>query len=87
MIWKMLVNISTILSASHCRKDPSIHSIHSDTAIYAEDSAKAYWLEPTYRLISNITRTKSQKSNGIRLVLQLSMLNLLKPEVKSKMKM
>ena len=40
-----------------------------------------------YRYISNIGRTKSQNLNVSRLVLQLSFLNLLKPDVKSRMKM
>ena len=36
----------------------------------------------TYRKISNIRRTKSQNLNDSRLVLQLSLPNLLKPGVK-----
>ena len=40
-----------------------------------------------HRKVSNITRTKSQNLNDSRLVLQLSMSNLLKPGVKSRMKM
>ena len=35
-----------------------------------------------YRKISNIRRTKSQNLNDSRLVLQLSLLNLLKPGIK-----
>ena len=40
-----------------------------------------------YRKISNISRTKYQTLNDSSLVLQLSLPNLLKPGVKSKMKM
>ena len=40
-----------------------------------------------YRKTSNISRTKSQNSNVSNLVLQLSLLNPLKPGVKSRMKM
>ena len=40
-----------------------------------------------YREISNISCTKSQNLNVFRLFLQLSLCNLLKPGVKSKMKM
>ena len=40
-----------------------------------------------YRQISNISRTKSQNLNVSRHVLQLSLRNLLKPGVKSRMKM
>ena len=40
-----------------------------------------------YREISNISRTKFQKSNVFRLVLQLSSHNPLKPGIKPKMKM
>ena len=35
-----------------------------------------------YRKIANIRRTKSQNLNDSRLVLQLSLPNLLKPDVK-----
>ena len=40
-----------------------------------------------YRQISNISRTKSQNLIVSRLVLQLSMSNALKPDVKLRMKM
>ena len=40
-----------------------------------------------YLQISNIRRTKSQNLNIYHLVLQLPLCNLLKPVVKSKMKM
>ena len=40
-----------------------------------------------YRKISNIRRTKSLNLNVPRLVLQLSLPNLMKPGVKSRMKM
>ena len=40
------------------------------------------WPNPDYRKISNIRRTKFQNLNDSRLVLQLSMLNPLKPVVK-----
>ena len=40
-----------------------------------------------YRKISNIRRAKSQNLNDYRLVLPLSLPNLLKPGVKSGMKM
>ena len=40
-----------------------------------------------YRKISNIRRTKSQNLNVSQLVLQLSLLNPMKPGVKSRMKM
>ena len=40
-----------------------------------------------YRQISNIRRTKSQNLNVSRLVLQLSLRSILKPGVKSRMKM
>ena len=41
----------------------------------------------TYRQISNIRRTKSQNLIVSRLVLQLSLPNLLKPCIKLRMKM
>ena len=44
-----------------------------------------YWCN--YRQISNIRRTKSQNLNVSRLVLQLSLPNLLKPCIKLRMKM
>ena len=40
-----------------------------------------------YRKICNIRRTESQKLNASRLGLQLSLRNILKPGVKSRMKM
>ena len=40
-----------------------------------------------YRKTSNISRSKSQNLNVSRFVLQLSFLNPLKPDVKSRMKM
>ena len=40
-----------------------------------------------YRQISNISHTKSQNLNVSRLILQLSLYNILKPGVKSRMKM
>ena len=40
-----------------------------------------------YRKISNISRTKSPNSNVSRLGLQLSLRNILKPDVKWRMKM
>ena len=39
-----------------------------------------------YRKVSNIRRTKYQNLNNSRLILQLSVANLLKPSVKSIMK-
>ena len=39
-----------------------------------------------YRKTSSISRTKFQNLNGLRLVLQLSLLNALQPGVKSRMK-
>ena len=51
-----------------------------------------YWDSPrmqhysTYRKVSNISRTKSQNFNVSRLILYLSLLNPLKPGVKSRMK-
>ena len=41
----------------------------------------------TYRQVSNMSRTKFQNWNASLLVLQLSLLNPLKPGVKSRMKM
>ena len=41
----------------------------------------------TYRQIPNISRTKSQKLHVSRLVVLLPLSNLLKPGVKSRMKM
>ena len=41
----------------------------------------------TYRKLSNIRRTKSQHLNDSRLILQMSLPNLLKPGVKLRMKM
>ena len=41
----------------------------------------------TYRQVSNIRRTKSQHLKDSRTVLQLSLPNPLKPDVKSRMKM
>ena len=43
---------------------------------------QTYLMECIYRKISNTWRTKSQNLNDSRLVLQLSLLNLLKPGVK-----
>ena len=43
--------------------------------------------DSNYRQNSNLRRTKPQNSNVSRLVLQLSLYNLLKPCVKSMMKM
>ena len=40
-----------------------------------------------YRQISNISRTKSQILNASRLVVQLYLCNILKPGIKSRMKM
>ena len=40
-----------------------------------------------YRKVSNIRRTKSPNLNVSRLVLQLSLPNPMKPDVKSRMKM
>ena len=40
-----------------------------------------------YRQVSNIRRTKSQHLKDSRTVLQLSLPNPLKPDVKSRMKM
>ena len=44
-------------------------------------------LELIYRQVSNISRTKSQHLKDSRTVLRLSLPNLLKPDVKSRMKM
>ena len=40
-----------------------------------------------YRQVSDISRTKSQHLKDSRTVLRLSLLNPLKPDVKSRMKM
>ena len=40
-----------------------------------------------YRQVSNISRTKSQHLKDSRTILLLSLLNPLKPDVKSRMKM
>ena len=44
-------------------------------------------IELTYCKTSSISRTKSQNLNASNLVMQLSLLNPLKPGVKSRMKM
>ena len=44
-------------------------------------------LSQTYRKTSSISRTKSQNLNASNLVLQLPLLNPLKPGEKSRMKM
>ena len=50
-----------------------------------------YWniaiMPKTYRQVSNISRTESQKINDSRLGLQLSLRNILKPGVKPRIKM
>ena len=52
-------------------------------------SFKCLWISVIsyYRQISNLSRTKSQKLNVFRLVLQLFVPNAMKPGVKSRMKM
>ena len=45
------------------------------------------YIQHTYCKISNISRTKSPNLNASRLVLQLSLSNPIKPDVKSRMKM
>ena len=50
------------------------------------NSVLLFWV-PKYRKVSNVSRTKSQKWNDSRLVLQLSLPNPLKSGVKSRMKM
>ena len=45
------------------------------------------YTKSTYRQVSNISRTKSQHLKDSRTVLQLSLPNPLKPDVKSRMKM
>ena len=52
--------------------------------IYSKNYGDFHWV---YRQISNISRTKSQNLNSSHLVLQLSLCNILKPCVKSRMKM
>ena len=49
--------------------------------------SKSIWLNNLSNTISNISCTKSQNLNVSRLILQLSLLNPLKPDVKSRMKM
>ena len=49
--------------------------------------AEARLFQEKYCQISNISHTKSQNFNVFRLVLQLSLYNLVKPGVKSRMKM
>ena len=49
--------------------------------------AETKLFQEKYHQISNISGTKSQNLNVCRLVLQLSLHNLLKPGVKSRMKM
>ena len=44
-------------------------------------------INENYRKVSNIRRTKSQNLNDSRLVMQMSLSNLLKPGFKSRMKM
>ena len=48
---------------------------------------KHWWHDIIYRQVSNIRRTKSQHLKDSHSVLQLSLLNPLKPDVKSRMKM
>ena len=51
-------------------------------------SKRGPWSDLTvYRQIYNITRTKSQNLNVSRIVLQLSLPNLLKPCIKLRMNM
>ena len=60
------------------------HTLHNDDV---DQFRKIQASTQAYSRISNITRTKSQNLNVSRLVLQLSLCNLLKPGVKSRMKM
>ena len=53
----------------------------------ADTTMKSVHQRDTYREISNISRTKSEDLNFPRLVMQLSLYNILKPGVKSRMKM
>ena len=58
--------------------------------VYMHNSASVSYTrsaEENYRQVSNIRRTKSQHLKDSRTVLQLSLLNPLKPDVKSRMKM
>ena len=57
--------------------------VHQKQNVHFKNAVK----DIPYHQISNISRTKSQNSNVSRLVLQLSLPSLLKPFVKSRMKM
>ena len=60
----------------------------NDCAIsFSRIELEQFPLPMEYRPISNISRTKSQNLNVSGLVLQVSLCNLLKPGVKSRMKM
>ena len=54
---------------------------------FSLDSVKIWLTTTTYRQVSNIRRVTSQNLDVSCLVLQLSSRNLLKPGVKSRMKM
>ena len=58
---------------------------HISISIYSWDDLGGNGLK--YRQVSNISRTKSQHLKDSRTVLQLSLSNPLKPDVKSRMKM
>ena len=61
-------------------------SVHAQLPVFVT-SRSAWWCNSTYREISNVRRTKSPNLNVSRLVLQLPLYNVLKPCVKSWMKM
>ena len=58
-----------------------------DIATTKQNTTKLYVFYGTYRKVSNISRTKSQNLSVSRPVLPLSLPNLLKPCIKSIMKM
>ena len=62
-----------------------MHTVEQSMGTY--DTIYAYIENTTYRQISNIRCTKSQNLNVSHLVLQLSLGIILKPGVKSRMKM
>ena len=70
-----------------------IHNQSNDTAAKnllmkgIQMSGSQFKWESVYRKVSNIRRTKFQNISDSRTVLQLSLPNLLKPCIKSRMKM
>ena len=72
-------------SPKHIWKSPlNVNKNCSHACIYACQLGHHYFW---YRKISNIRRTKSQNLNHYHLVLRSSLVNPLKPSVKSRMKM